>query len=169
MSKLIQKPNGIGHSTMMHTMRELKRLAKSTHAAVLVTTLTVHVSAREESPSILTASQAKPGLGTSWHYATDMQVLISRLDTTNPPTADSHNNEDQSSRTDKRQKRQRISHQEEDDMAQSAGEAAAANGEASTTSTQVRDSTDYHSSVTRFAEISRSKHMKAGEWCLFNL
>lgn len=48
-----------------------------------MTTLPVQISFSEEkAPSILMTSNVKPGLGSSWKYATDLQVFLSRMETT---------------------------------------------------------------------------------------
>lgn len=46
-----------------------------------MTTLPVQISFPEEkAPSILMTSNVKPGLGSSWKYATDLQVFLSRIE-----------------------------------------------------------------------------------------
>jgi len=48
--------------------------------AVQVITSTVLLSDTEEqAPSILSTSKVKPGLGSSWKYATDLQLFISKM------------------------------------------------------------------------------------------
>ncbi|KAF9433330.1 Nucleoside diphosphate-linked moiety X motif 19, mitochondrial [Entomortierella beljakovae] len=69
---------------MIHSARELGRLAKDFDLVVLLTTLTAQIAFPEEqSPSILATSNAKPSLGSSWKYATDLQIYLTKLDPTN--------------------------------------------------------------------------------------
>ncbi|KAK3810773.1 MAG: P-loop containing nucleoside triphosphate hydrolase protein [Benniella sp.] len=77
---LLRGTDGVGHATMMHTARELRRLALDFNVVVLVTTSTVQMSHPEEqTPSILITSNVKPSLGSSWRYATDMQLYLTKL------------------------------------------------------------------------------------------
>ncbi|KAG0207600.1 hypothetical protein BGX28_001191 [Mortierella sp. GBA30] len=80
LTELLRGTDGAGHATMMHTSRELRELASDFNLAVLVTTLSVQLSHPEEqAPSILMTSTAKPGLGTSWRYGSDLQLYLTRL------------------------------------------------------------------------------------------
>ncbi|KAF9114978.1 hypothetical protein BGX27_009306 [Mortierella sp. AM989] len=63
----------VGHATMVHTARELGRLAVDFGLVVMIS------FSEEQSPSILATSSSKPSLGSSWRYATDLQLYISRL------------------------------------------------------------------------------------------
>ncbi|KAF9358398.1 DNA repair protein rad51d [Mortierella sp. AD094] len=77
---LLRGTDGAGHATMIHSSRELGRLAVDFGLVVLVTTISVQISLPEEQPpSILATSNSKPGLGSSWRYATDLQLYITRL------------------------------------------------------------------------------------------
>ncbi|KAI8346836.1 P-loop containing nucleoside triphosphate hydrolase protein [Mortierella sp. GBAus27b] len=77
---LLRGTDGAGHATMMHAAREFRRLALDFNIVVLATTSTVQLSNPEEqAPSILTASNAKPSLGSSWRYATDLQLYLTKL------------------------------------------------------------------------------------------
>ncbi|KAF9947954.1 hypothetical protein BGZ72_010112 [Mortierella alpina] len=80
LTEVLWGTDGAGHATMMHTSKELRRLASDFNLVTLVTTLSVQLSYPEEqSPSILMASTSKPSLGTSWKYATDLQLFLTRL------------------------------------------------------------------------------------------
>ncbi|KAF9376961.1 hypothetical protein BGX21_003317 [Mortierella sp. AD011] len=77
---LLRGTDGAGHATMIHSARELGRLAVDFDLVVLVTTISVQISLPEEQPpSILATSNSKPGLGSSWRYATDLQLYLTRL------------------------------------------------------------------------------------------
>ncbi|KAG0083749.1 hypothetical protein BGZ92_010504 [Podila epicladia] len=53
-----------------------------------LTTVAVQNGPEDQSPSILLSSVLKPGLGTSWRFATDLQLFVSRMET--PPSQWSH-------------------------------------------------------------------------------
>ncbi|KAK3845422.1 MAG: P-loop containing nucleoside triphosphate hydrolase protein [Linnemannia gamsii] len=81
LSSLLRMGDGVGHATMMHLSRELRQVASDFDLVVLVTTLPVHLSYPEEkAPSILMTSSVKPGLGSSWRQATDLQLFLSRME-----------------------------------------------------------------------------------------
>ncbi|KAG0003524.1 hypothetical protein BGZ65_001625 [Modicella reniformis] len=87
---LLRGTDGVGHATMMHTARELRRLASDFNIVVLVTTSTVQLSNPEEkAPSILMTSHVKPSLGSSWRYATDLQLYLTRLNPDQHPGPES--------------------------------------------------------------------------------
>ncbi|KAF9993086.1 hypothetical protein BGZ79_002314 [Entomortierella chlamydospora] len=77
---LLRGTDGAGHATMIHSARELGLLAVDFGLVVLVTTISVQISLPEEQPpSILATSNSKPGLGSSWRYATDLQLYLTKL------------------------------------------------------------------------------------------
>ncbi|KAF9288346.1 hypothetical protein BGZ68_000388, partial [Mortierella alpina] len=91
LTDVLRGTDGTGHATMMHTSRELRRLASDFNLATLVTTLSVQLSYPEEqSPSILMTSTNKPSLGTSWKFATDLQLFLTKLNT---PSRERNENE----------------------------------------------------------------------------
>ncbi|GJJ72300.1 nucleoside diphosphate-linked moiety X motif 19, mitochondrial [Entomortierella parvispora] len=79
MNGVLRLSDGVGHATMMHTMRVLRGMAQQYALTVLVVTSTVLLSENEQqAPSILSTNKVKPGLGSSWKYATDLQLFISK-------------------------------------------------------------------------------------------
>ncbi|KAG0308100.1 DNA repair protein rad51d [Dissophora globulifera] len=148
---LLHGTDGAGHATMMHTARELRGLARDFNIAVLVTTLSVQLSYPEEqSPSILMTSNTKPSLGSSWRYATDLQLFLTRL-----------------SRVRRHQWQQQPANV-------STGEARVVAGsdlfgdEVDESAIRVPEDGEGFASM-RVAEIMKSKRLRIGEWSLFNL
>ncbi|KAI9236631.1 MAG: P-loop containing nucleoside triphosphate hydrolase protein [Podila humilis] len=89
LTNLLWAPDGAGPATIMHTSRQLRVLAHDLSVAVVITNVAVQLNGPEEqSPSILQSSVAKPGLGISWRFATDLQLFVSRLET--PPSQWGH-------------------------------------------------------------------------------
>ncbi|KAI7817098.1 P-loop containing nucleoside triphosphate hydrolase protein [Gamsiella multidivaricata] len=135
---LLRGVDGVGHATMIHTARELRRLASDFGLVLLVTTSTVHVSYPEEqTPSILMANNAKPSLGSTWRYATDLQLYITRM-----------------SRSSDQQSVESLVKNENGGGNNDEGAEQDASG---------------NNGPSRLAEIMKSKHLKIGEWCLFDL
>ncbi|KAG0037093.1 hypothetical protein BGZ82_003162 [Podila clonocystis] len=84
LTNLLWANDGAGPATIMHTSRQLRVLAQDLNVAVLLTTVAVQLNGPEDQrPSILLSSVVKPGLGTSWRFATDLQLFVSRMET--PP------------------------------------------------------------------------------------
>ncbi|KAF9090491.1 hypothetical protein BGX29_011440 [Mortierella sp. GBA35] len=146
LTNLLRMGDGVGHATMMHLSRELRQIASDYDLVVLVTTLPVQLSYPEEQvPSILMTSNVKPGLGSSWRHATDVQIFLSRMELSgggggggggsgNNPTAVPNGGNNIST-----------------SAARSADETVRVNTE------------------TRVVEVMKSKRLTTGEWCLFQL
>ncbi|KAF9542594.1 hypothetical protein EC957_001801 [Mortierella hygrophila] len=114
--------------------------------ALEVTTLPVQISFSEEkAPSILMTSSVKPSLGSSWKYATDLQVFLSRFEVT-----DGGGN---GSLKSSRDGHSRHPSGNEVDMDMSAEISA--------------DETMDVNAETRIVEVIKSKRLTTGEWCLF--
>ncbi|KAF9904708.1 DNA repair protein rad51d [Linnemannia zychae] len=147
LASLLRMGDGVGHATMMHLSRELRQVASDFDLVVLVTTQPVQLSYPEEkAPSILMTSSVKPGLGSSWRHATDLQLFFSRLDMTG-----SSGNGDKLYGGDNSR---RVSGGEVDvDMS------------VDMSPEDVMDVT----AETRIAEVIKSKRLATGEWCLFQL
>ncbi|KAF9392857.1 hypothetical protein CPB97_008448 [Podila verticillata] len=89
LTNLLWASDGAGPATIMHTSRQLRVLAHDLNVAVVITNVAVQLNGPEEQgPSILQSSVAKPGLGASWRFATDLQLFVSRLET--PPSQWGH-------------------------------------------------------------------------------
>ncbi|KAG9069384.1 DNA repair protein rad51d [Linnemannia hyalina] len=148
LTNLLRMGDGVGHATMMHLSRELRQVASDFDLVVLVTTLPVQISFSEEkAPSILMTSNVKPGLGSSWKYATDLQVFLSRFEMTDgggngtiKPSRDGYS---------------RHPSRNEVDVDMSAEISA--------------DETMDVNAETRIVEVIKSKRLTTGEWCLFQL
>ncbi|KAG0346417.1 DNA repair protein rad51d [Podila humilis] len=77
--------DGSGHALVMQISRQLRALAQDLNLVVLVTTTAVLSSSSEEQNlSILISSKFKPGLGSCWKFATDLQLYVTRVET--PPS-----------------------------------------------------------------------------------
>ncbi|KAF9134521.1 hypothetical protein BGW39_006786 [Mortierella sp. 14UC] len=147
LTSLLRMGDGVGHATMMHLSRELRQVASDFDLVVLVTTLPVQLSYPEEkAPSILMTSTIKPGLGSTWRHATDLQLLLSQMEMTGGSgSGDKSNGGD---------KYRYVSGSEVDvDMG---------------VDVSAEDITDV-TSETRIAEVIKSRRLTTGEWCLFQL
>ncbi|KAG0074296.1 hypothetical protein BGZ90_010883 [Linnemannia elongata] len=137
---------------MMHLSRELRQVASDFDLVVLVTTLPVQISFSEEkAPSILMTSNVKPGLGSSWKYATDLQVFLFRME-----MAGGGGNESIGSNGGGHSRHPSGNEGDVDMSADMSAEISA-------------DETIDVDAETRFAEVIKSKRLTTGEWCLFQL
>ncbi|KAF8933743.1 DNA repair protein rad51d [Dissophora ornata] len=153
---LLRGTDGVGHATMMHTARELRRLALDFDVTLMVTTLSVQMSYPEEqSPSILMTSNSKPSLGSSWRYATDLQLYLTRLN----PAYHRHQQQYQQQQLIGSSTARMTTRLESDlfgddpDMDES----------------RVPDESGVSNASSRVAEIMKSKRVKIGDWCMFDL
>ncbi|KAG0261359.1 hypothetical protein BG011_001072 [Mortierella polycephala] len=138
----------VGRATMMHASRELRQLASDFNLVILITTMSVQASNPEETaPSVLATNTTKPGLGSSWRYATDLQLCLTRLDRTSLGQVQETSNGSGIHKLD--------SDLFADDVDDENGQ-----------ETPIVD-TD-RASMTRLAEITKSTRLGIGEWCLFS-
>ncbi|KAG0056372.1 DNA repair protein rad51d [Gryganskiella cystojenkinii] len=145
MNGILRISDGVGHATMIYTMRELRALAQGHSLAVLVVSSTALLShSEEQSPSILSTSNVKPGLGSSWKYTTDVQIFVSKIGI--GQTRQSYTKRDHT-------KIDSDLFDESDVDVDPTEKAEAGSGGRS----------------MRVAEIMRSKRLKIGEWCVFEL
>ncbi|KAF9153595.1 DNA repair protein rad51d [Linnemannia schmuckeri] len=147
LTNLLRMGDGVGHATMMHLSRELRQVASDFDLVVLVTTLPVQLSFSEEkAPSILMTSSVKPALGSSWKYATDLQVFLSRMEMIG---GDGNG----AIKPNEGYSRHPSGNEVNMDMSAevSGDEITGVNAE------------------TRIAEVIKSKRLTTGEWCLFQL
>ncbi|KAG0321503.1 DNA repair protein rad51d [Dissophora globulifera] len=141
---LLHGTDGAGHATMMHTSRELRGLARDFNIAVLMS------YPEEQSPSILMTNNTKPSLGSSWRYATDLQLFLTRLS---------------------RVRRHQWQQQPANVLTGEARVVARSNlfgDEVDESAIRVPEDSEGFASM-RVAEIMKSKRLRIGEWSLFNL
>ncbi|KAF9967949.1 hypothetical protein BGZ70_007583 [Mortierella alpina] len=144
LTEVLRGTDGAGHATMMHTSRELRQLASDFSLVTLVTTLSVQLSHPEEQvPSILMTSTSKPSLGTSWKFATDLQLFLTRLNT-------------------------RLSERDESDT-NGVVDSHLFGDELSDGDTPAPGTVAQGGVPGRLVELLRSKRLKTGEWCVFHL
>ncbi|KAG0213198.1 hypothetical protein BGX33_003078 [Mortierella sp. NVP41] len=122
--------------------------SEAEQADIEVTTLPVQLSYPEEQvPSILMTSNVKPGLGSSWRHATDVQIFLSRMELSGGGGGGGGGGGSGINPT------------------------AVPNGgnNISTSAARSADETVRVNTETRVVEVMKSKRLTTGEWCLFQL
>ncbi|KAI1294255.1 hypothetical protein EDD11_008209 [Mortierella claussenii] len=138
-------------------VEDLGQQASTTEQTVrLVTSMTTLIHPEEQSPSVLMTSYVKPGQGVSWRYATDLLLHLSRLPRSHRkrPLGESF-----------------VQAPARLDSNLFGDEKEESNGRDGRFSSTRKDSSDESATgtPTRVAEIMKSKRLKIGEWCLFDL
>ncbi|KAG0271736.1 hypothetical protein BGZ95_000409 [Linnemannia exigua] len=142
-----QRASETAKTLILNQVNEQEPHKSIVEESVEVTTLPVQLSYPEEkAPSILMTSSVKPGLGSSWRHATDLQLFLSRMEMIGDSGIGNNLHGEGHSRV--------LSESEADvDMS------------VEVSAEEVVEIT----ADTRIAEVMKSKRLTAGEWCVFQL